>query len=429
MDQHTARTDTDGDRTGKAAGRVGHPDASTTPGHLDRRGALRLGATAGLGISALSLPMAAAATSPDPRLAAAPDAIVGEFGTIGVTHTTIQEAVNDVPSGGRIEVREGSYAEEVVTGSKHLQFIGDGSGTTTIVGSITFGSTVGTAASLTGSSSVSGFAFERPASVAAGDATYKMIAASGGSHDVTISASMFDLQSGATEPPTPGMGAALSGTARWTVTGNLFMNQEHGGSYVSRTLYFENAGTSIIHDNEFVMPSVPQGQAVFLTGASPSDSQITSNRFSGGLALALGISERVLVQGNDFEGGTRVRPEDNPNAIIRNNRFTSAVFFAVGTTNVAVFTENDISFGGFPPSATETFRGKTVFNGARDVTLDASKNWWGSPDAPTTVATLDPYDNPVIVEPRIFSFTDGAAPPGFNADRGFWPTGITFSTP
>jgi hypothetical protein len=64
MDQHTARTDTDGDRTGRAAGRVEHPDASTTPEHLDRRGALRLGATAGLGISALSLPMAAAAVSP-----------------------------------------------------------------------------------------------------------------------------------------------------------------------------------------------------------------------------------------------------------------------------------------------------------------------------------------------------------------------------
>ena len=336
--------------------------------------------------------------------------------------STIQAAVDAASAGGTVTVNAGTYDEDVVTNGKVMNFLGDG--TPVIRGSITFGATAGTAMDLTGSSSVSGFAFQRPSDVEATVAMYKMVAANGSGHDVAISDSTFDLQAGATETPTPGRGAALSGTARWTVTGNLFANQEYGSVYESRTLFFENAGRSVIHDNEFVMPSAPQGQAVFLTGAGPSGSQITSNRFSGGLAIALGIPEGVLIRGNDFEGGTRVRPEDSPGAVIRNNRFTSAVFFAVGTTNIADFTENDISFTGFPPTASETFRGKTVFNGAEGVTLDARLNWWGSADEPTTIAMLDVYDNPVIVEPRITTFTAGIAPSGFRSDRGFWPTNI-----
>jgi hypothetical protein len=63
MEQRTARRVTESDRTRKAADRVEFPGASTAPRHLDRRGALRFGATATLGISALSLPTAAAAVS------------------------------------------------------------------------------------------------------------------------------------------------------------------------------------------------------------------------------------------------------------------------------------------------------------------------------------------------------------------------------
>jgi len=426
MGQHTARTDTDGDRTKKAAGRVECPDSSTAPEHLDRRGALQFGTTATLGISALSLPVAAAAVSVDPATVAAPEFIVeqgGEVGTNGVTHTTIQSAVDVASSGARIEVRAGTYEEEAITGSKHLELIGGGSADTVIIGSITFGPTVGTAAVLTGASSrIQGFAFKRPDAILSTDSTYKMVAARGNGHTVVITDNAFDLQAGATETPTRGRGAALSGSASWSVTGNNFLYQTYGGDYESRTLFFENAGPSVIRDNEF-----SGGHSVFLTGSEPMGSQILSNRFVGGQSITLGTPAGVAIRGNDFEGGTVVYLDSNPGALIRNNRFTSAVIFFVGPSTVAEFTANDISFAGYPSSFGPPFGGNTVFNGAAGITLDARENWWGSSAAPTTVADEAPYDNPVSVAPRIIEFEAGPAASGFRADRGFWPTDIVLS--
>jgi len=430
MGHNTASEDRAGD-TRREADRVEGRATTIEPDPIDRRGVLRLGATASLGISALSLPLSAASASVGPDAGTAPAFIVDDGGTIGtdgVTHLTIQSAVNDASNGERIEVRSGTYAEQVVTGTKNLDLVGDGAATTVIVGSITFGSTVGTAAVLTGvSSRVQGFAFKRPDAVLSTDSTYKMVAARGNGHSLTIAGCTFDLQAGAADPVVRGRGAALSGTATWTVTGNTFQNQTYASAYESRLLFFENAGPSVIHDNEF---DLRDGHTIFLTGTQPGGTQITSNRFVRGQSITLGTPAGVTIQGNDFEGGTVVYLDSNPGAVIRNNRFTSAVIFFVGPTVVAEFTENDISFAGYSGS-TPPFGGNTVFNaaasGGERITLDASGNWWGKSDAPTTVAGEGdaPYDSPVIVEPRIFSFELGAAPSGFRTDRGFWATDIT----
>lgn len=326
---------------------------------------------------------------------------------------TIQTAINKAGEDDTIQVAAGLY-EETLTSAKTLTIVGSGA---TITGSLAF------TVNLSGTSRVEGFTFKRPAAVSASTSNYRQVAASGATHTVEIMNNIFDLQFGATTPVTRGRGAALSGTATWRVTGNTFLNQDWAGVYESRTLFFENAAPAIIHNNVFQS----MGQAIYLTGSQPSGSSITANSFNGGDAITIGAPSGIEIVGNDFIGGNGITSISTPGLHVSNNRFTNPgnVLWQHGAVSGVVFRNNDINTPGYAESFGPPYGGKAIFSQTRNEVIpgvpDLSSNWWGSTNAPMIVADAGSFNNPVIIEPRITAYTPGTAPPGFVADRGFWP--------
>jgi len=325
----------------------------------------------------------------------------------GCDFTTIQDAVNAAMVGDTITVGAGTYTESI-TGVGAVSLLGTDA---TIVGSISF------TPNLAGTSRIEGFTFNRSVDVANSIPTYKMVSARGATHTVQVHRNTFSVG---------GFGGALGGTAKWEVTENIFENQNYTetlANYESRTLYFENSAPSIIHNNIF--RSV--GHGIFLTGIEPSGSRVTSNSFEGsGQAVLVGRPTGVEIIGNDFTGGNGVYLDLSTNAIIRNNKMTASGAMIWQTNNATTGTQvfdNDLSSPGYAPAFGAPFGGKSIFNRVPSG-LNAARNWWGTRAAPTTIATAGSFANPVTVTPRITSFTPGAAPQGFNSERGFWPRNV-----
>jgi len=350
-------------------------------------------------------------------------------------HSTIQAAVDAASAGGTVTVNAGTYDEDVVTTDKVMDFLGVG--TPVIRGSITFGATVGTATNLTGSSSVSGFAFERPSGVAATVETYKMVAASGSGHDVAISLSTFDLQAGTTGSPTPGRGAALSGTARWMVAGNVFENHEHGGVDASSTLFLSGAGRSLVDGNDFR----DAGQGVLINGAAAAGSEITNNLFGASTVntLVRGIetdASDLLIEGNTFEGfGWNLVIDGGRDNLVANNFFDGRSMSADGGQVLLrgahsgnVFRDN--RFG----ASSKALRNQTA-----DAQVDARQNYWDLFSSNETFITLGlgrtagaPAAEPdgwTSVDINAWMATLPALDPSRTGDPGFWPVGRPVLSP
>jgi hypothetical protein len=368
MGQHTTRTDTDGDRTGKAAGRSEHPGASTAPEHLDRRGALRLGATAGLGITALSLPVAAAAVSVDPEAQTAPSHVVdanGTIGTDGVTHLTIQSAVDDAIIGDEILVRPGTYAENVTipTGKQGLILRGPN-------------------ASVTGSGARSDEAVIAPASGTALTVTSAGVQVSGFTIDPAGAGNGVQLNSSATGARIinsrivgPADTTALPSAAYdafadrgvvfsgFAATNGPDVDVEFRGNLITgwRTGVFNQKTTGVTYDGNHFLRNRSATAADDLGSVTHVRNHYEENYRTCGMGpRSIGpfrLEDNLFegnVRGPNIDVGTAALTGDTPGHVIRGNRFLDG------------------------NAATD---GQIVTGGPGDV--DVTENWWGTDAGPS----------------------------------------------